>query len=1049
MKKLGVLVALLAVLSVPLITLAQSTNATLMGRVLDPGKATVPGASVEATNVDTNISYKGTTDNEGRFTIPDLPPGNYRISVAKPGFKSLVKPDVVLHVQDVIALNFDLPLGSVSEVVTVEGGAPLINTESAVVSTVVDRQFVENIPLNGRSFQTLIALAPGVVLTPASASEQGQFSVNGQRADANYFTVDGIGANIGINASVTLTQDAGGAVPGFSAQGGTNALVSVDALQEFRIQTSSFAPEFGRTPGGQVSIQTRSGTNQFHGTLFDYFRNDVLDANDWFNDRNHLRKPAERQNDFGGVFGGPIFRDRTFFFVSYEGQRLRLPSNATAVVPNQATRQNAPAAIQPFLNAFPVLNGPDFGDGTAQVSASFSNPSTLDAFSIRLDHTVNSSVSLFGRYNYAPSEIDARAFFSGAPPNQTSDDISRVHTFTLGSNQTLTPRINNEVRANFSYVKNALELALDSFGGAVPLTDSIFPPGFTLANAKFSFFMGAPTYLVGRNAANAQRQLNFVDNLSLTTGTHQIKIGADYRWLSPINGVNPYLQALDFTGVNGPNGVLSGNPDLVLVQSNQPTAYLVRNFSLYGQDAWKPTPRLTVTYGLRWEINPALKGKNSSSDPFTVSGLSNPATMTLVPRGTPLYQTTYGNVASRLGIAYEISAAQGRELVLRVGGGTFYDLGTGSVALFTNGFPFISQTLFFGVPYPLTPQQAAPPPFSTAPPVSSLIITDPNLALPRAYEWNLALEQALGRNQSLSLTYVGSAGRQLLRKDLLCFTVACGVSNPSFTGTVQVFRNTATSDYDALQIQFRRNLAHGLQVLASYTWSHSLDIASSDSAVISGTSAVVGNPTIDRGNSDFDIRHTFNAALTYDIPSPRGARWAHAVLGGWSIDSLLTARSAPPVTVSASRVFIAGTQFNGRPNLVPGVPVYLTGPQFPGGVALNPAAFVNHPVRQQGNLSRNQLRLFDAWQENFALKRQFRLHENLALQFRAEFFNIFNHPNFGNPTSSNLTIGSPLFGKSTQTLATSLGLGGQQGGFNPLYQIGGPRSTQFALKLIF
>ncbi len=242
MKKLGVLVAALAVLSIPLITFAQSTDATLMGRVLDPGKATVPGASVEATNVDTNVSYKGTTDSEGRFTISDLPPGNYRISVAKPGFKSLVKPDVFLHVQDVIALNFDLPLGSVSEVVTVEGGAPLINTESAAVSTVVDRQFAENLPMNGRSFQTLIELTPGVVVTPSSLTDNGQFSVNGQRAAANYWMVDGVSANVGIGTSTFAANGLAGANAAFSALGGTNSLEDKSPSLRDRAPTSFMGP---------------------------------------------------------------------------------------------------------------------------------------------------------------------------------------------------------------------------------------------------------------------------------------------------------------------------------------------------------------------------------------------------------------------------------------------------------------------------------------------------------------------------------------------------------------------------------------------------------------------------------------------------------------------------------------------------------------------------------------------------------------------------------------------------------------------------------------
>src|SRR4029077_8493531 len=233
----------------------------------------------------------------------------------------LIKPDIVLNVQDALAINFTLPIGAASEVVTVVGGAPLINTQDGGVSTVVDRQFAEQLPLNGRSFQTLIELTPGVVPTASNFHDNGQFSVNGQRASSNYWAVDGVSANIGIGASSTAYPGNGlsGALGSFSAMGGTNSLVSVDALQEFRIQTSTYAPEFGRTPGGQISIVTRSGTNQFHGTAFDYLRNDVLDASDWFNgyiNTPPLPKAKERQNDFGGTLSGPIVKDRMFFFFS-------------------------------------------------------------------------------------------------------------------------------------------------------------------------------------------------------------------------------------------------------------------------------------------------------------------------------------------------------------------------------------------------------------------------------------------------------------------------------------------------------------------------------------------------------------------------------------------------------------------------------------------------------------------------------------------------------------------------------------------------------------
>src|SRR5271165_64656 len=374
---------------------AQSTNASITGRVTDPSKAVIADAKVAAINADTNVRYEGATNASGDYYLTNLPPGSYRIEIEKTGFQKLIKPDVILHVQDALEINFEMTLGSASESITVEAGAPVVNTESAAVSTVVDRTFVDNLPLNGRSFQTLILLTPGVVLTAAAFDDQGQFSVNGQRADANYFTVDGVSANFGVTGYGPLVQSAGGALPALSAAGGTNSLVSVDAMQEFRVQTSCFAPEFGRTPGGQISIVTRSGTNAFHGTLFEYFRNDVLDANDWFNGYTNnppLPKAEERQNDFGGVFGGPIIKDKTFFFFSYEGLRLRQPATQETAVPDTGSRQQAPSPMQPFLNAYPVQNGRELGSDLAQYNASYSDPASLNAYSIRIDQVVNNRI---------------------------------------------------------------------------------------------------------------------------------------------------------------------------------------------------------------------------------------------------------------------------------------------------------------------------------------------------------------------------------------------------------------------------------------------------------------------------------------------------------------------------------------------------------------------------------------------------------------------------------------------------------------------------------
>ena len=413
----------------------------------------------------------------------------------------------------------------------------------------------------------------------------------------------------------------------------------------------------------------------------------------------------------------------------------------------------------------------------------------------------------------------------------------------------------------------------------------------------------------------------------------------------------------------------------------------------------------------------------------------NPASVALAPRGTPLYQATWGNVAPRLGLAWQLT----KFTTLRGGFGVFYDLGQGSLGGVSFYFPYEVTKIISPspTPFPLTAQNEAPPAASLNPPVSTIVVSVPDLKLPRSYQWNVALEQALGTNQSLSLTYVGAIGRDLLRPTQLANLNA----NFSFIGLVD---NTSTSDYHALQLKFQRRLARGLQALGSYSFSHSIDNVSTDAfATYLSTPGSLANPNIDRGDSDFDIRHAFTGALTYDLPVWGSNKFVRSTLGGWSVDSFVLARSAPPVDIVEAEFSAVGVALMPRPNVVPGVPLVLYGSGYPGGKIFNKSAFIAAPAGQQGDFGRNVLRGFDTTQADVAVQRSFRVTERVRLRFRAELFNIFNHPNFGSPTSS---LTNALFGRSTQTLATSLGAGGANGGF-PLYQIGGPRSVQLALKL--
>jgi Carboxypeptidase regulatory-like domain/TonB dependent receptor len=1057
---------------------AQSPNGTINGLVLDPTGAVIDGAEIRIVNDATAVQYVGKTNGEGIYVVTNLPPGTYRLQVSKIGFKTLIKPDIILNVQDSLAINFKLPVGAASETITVTGGASVVSTESAAVSTVVDRQFAENLPMNGRSFQTLIELTPGVVLTQSVEGSEGQFSVNGQRASSNYWTVDGVSANIGTGAGAGGGNGVGGALGSFSVLGGTNSLVSVDALQEFRIQTSTYAPEFGRTPGGQISIVTRSGTDQFHGTVFDYLRNSVLDANNWFADNEGLPKPGEQQNDFGGTFSGPILKDRTFFFFSYEGLRLRLPETTLTSVPDLAARQSASAAIQPFLNAYPLPNGADSpATGVAQSNASYSNPATLDAYSLRVDHKLTSAVSLFGRFNDSPSQITERAGSSLALNDVEPITINTL-TATAGITWALSAFAANDFRFNYSKVEASSYTYLDTFGGATVPTNLPFPSPYSSKNAIFLFGIFGLTQgdlETGASTRQVQHQMNLVDSLSMQKGTHNLKFGVDYRRLSPEFDPFLYIQGAYFLDVQA---AIASSLYFAEVNSARNSKLLLQNLGVFAQDTWRMTPRLTLVYGLRWDLDCAPGSLGGAGIPaVTGYNLSNLSNLALAPAGTPPFATTFRNFAPRLGLAYVASQKPGWNSVVRGGFGLFYDLATAQVGetLYPYSYPFGAQTLLYGqaiggtTTFPLSPSDAAPPPITAAglsSPGAILFAFDPHLQLPYTLEWNVAVEQGLGEQQSISASYIGSIGRRLLQTAVVTAPSA-SLANAALVG------DTAASNYNALQIQFQRRLSHGLQTLASYTWSHSID----DGSVGTFGSGATYVPTsnANRGASDFDIRNAFSAGLTYNIPTPRANRFAKTLLAGWSTDNFILARSAPPVNVFYSEFpNLLGSETEVRPDVVPGVPLYLHGAQYPGGVAINstpgavaggcpdgspsigpfcapPTDAMGNPLRQ-GNLGRNTLRGFGATQWDFAVHRDFPIHESLLLQFRAELFNVLNHPNFAPPISDiqSPQSANPQFGLSTQTLGQYLGGANTgNGGFSSLYQLGGPRSIQFALKLMF
>lgn len=1018
----------------------RAQNAELFGSIRDPADDPVAGARVQLKSASTGSERDVRTNERGAFSVTALPPGSYDLLVSATGFEHIRQTGIHFEVGQRVRLDFTLTISKGSETVIVRGRPSLLNNSDASVSTVISRTFVENLPLNGRSFTSLINLTPGVVLTPSTFSDQGQFSVNGQRADANYFMVDGVSVNLGNAGSGSVPGQGGaGQLPVTSAFGGGSNLVSLDALEEFRIRTSTFAPEYGRMPGAQISVLTRSGTNKLHGTMFDYLRNDALDAKDWFANRNSLKKPELRQNDFGGVLGGPIEKDKLFFFGSYEGLRVLQPRTAQTYVPSLTLRDSVAPQLRPILRAFPQPNGPELGNGSAGFAASFSDPSRLDSTGIRVDYLRSYRLTVFGRFSYAPSELEQR----GGSSTNYSDVFEteyRTQMATVGVNQAITPQLTHEFRFNYARSLGRSALMLDNFGGAVRPSSSDLFPDFTPPGDAIVHFIGdlVPNGLrlgSGRLGDNRQNQINVTDSVSSFLGTHQVKIGIDYRRLAPRSAISPYTLQYIF----GSSAAIAANSVAqAFVVSRTPVSMLFSNSSIFAQDAWQARRRLTLTYGVRWEYNAAPTGAGEMG-PRTVTGLNDLATMKLAPAGTPLWTPEKYNFAPRLGLAF----TPGANTVVRAGAGVFYDLGYGSIANWAVAFPYAQQKIITGTMFPLSAALAAPPAFSASPPVTYLVVMDPRHSLPRTYQWNVAVEQKTGDSIVFTLGYVGAVGRDLLRQ------VYLSNPNPDFTGEFDIIRNEAESSYHALQTQFRKQVTHGFQALLSYSWSHSIDNSSSDSAV-----AMVRSDrsplTLERGSSDFDVRHSFSGALSLDLPRMRhGVGRLKRLMENWSVDCLSFVRSATPVNVVTGLAPFGGPSgLNGsfRPDAVPGVALYLSDPNVGGGKRINRAAFVAPMSPRQGTLGRNALRGFGTAQVDLAVRRQFSITEGIRLQARGDFFNVSNHPSFGNPVNF---MSSPLFGQATQSLAPSLGSGGASGGLNPLYQAGGARSVQLALKVQF
>jgi hypothetical protein len=718
-------------------------------------------------------------------------------------------------------------------------------------------------------------------------------------------------------------------------------------------------------------------------------------------------------------------------------------------VPTAQARLSEPPSAALLYDALPLPNLPVSSVGVtapgwAGFGFGFSLPTHQQTWSLRVDHYFSSKLIGFARYNRAPSHQTQEGLGYQLAPAQFSAGTS---TLTAGLTGTASPAVVNDLRANLSWHDVSGTSQFLSLNGAKPFPESIlFPPGYSSRDSYITLldtsYPAIPSLQLGLFGASRSRQFQLVDQLSYTRGTHQFKFGLDYKTFTLFSKTP--RTASSYFSEDLPDGHISS---LLEEVSNADAAWLAKVLSLYAQDTWHLFRHLTATYGLRWELEPPPRPTSGDVSVYRPlrAGLDLSALSAASP-GAPFYPTRYTNLAPRIGLAWQMLDRGNSKTVLRAGTGVFYD---SAQSEFENANASSANYYSYNdFPLGRFPSGALPINNASGPQFAPVVAA--GYTLPRTYEWNVTLEQSF-RQQTFSAAYVGALGRRLLGS-----VWGPRVLSPATLLPIglQITANYFSSSYNALQLQFNRRVGKRVQGMVSWTWSHSIDNRSyqegtSLEGVTLGLDALASlrDPDENRGDSDFDVRQSLHGSLFVLLPAPR--RGPGAVLRNWTASSIFFARTALPTNL----VTITYTGAELRPDLVPGQPLYLYGPAYPGGKSVNPAAFTD-PAKgaKQGDLGRNALRGFGAWEADIALRREFRISEHTTMQFRGEAFNVFNHPNFANPTNSaglQELLLSRFPGLSQSSFAAGLSPVGTLGQLHQLFQIGSPRSLQLALRFRF
>jgi hypothetical protein len=1118
-RRVGIIFPVMAILALAILSpcqaSAQVSGAALSGTITDPSGAAVPNAKVTITNTATGVSRDDATDAAGFFSVPNLLPGPYSVTVSAAGFSTTKSSDIVLTVGSSQTLNLSLKIGEANQTVEVTGAAALVQLSNSTMKSEVESTTIRELPLNGRDWTALATLSPGVNAIEAQIPFDGgsargnrgfgaQLTISGGRPTQNNYRLDGNSINDYANSGP-------GSVIGVQ--------LGVDAIQEFSVLTGNYSAEYGKTSGGVVNAISKSGTNAFHGDLYEFFRNQKLDANDYFLNLSGQPKPPYRRNQYGVAAGGPIRKDKTFIFGDYEAIRQNQGIAVPTTVPSDAARSGhlangtvvvVPAIIQKYLGLYPRANGPQNGDkGTFTFAGG--RITSENYYTFRGDHRFSDKDSMFASYMYDRTPyIQPDQFDEINISTSTKRHIAALEeTHIFGPNLVNTARLgfnrNGVFNADFASSNNPLS-SDPSLG--------VFPNGNNPSTRIAGGFSNLNQGVGGSTVRHFWDSYQFNDDAFLTRGTHTLKFGfnVEYMQYNFTQYYNPWgilrFSSLQNFLTNSPTSLEGGTPLRQDFRATRQTIY-----AGYVQDDWRLRKNLTVNVGVRYEMATVLSeryGKLQNlahiSDPRPYCGTVNPAFTTVLGQEfctgvQPLYNNpTKLNFEPRLGFAWD-PKGDGKTAIR--GGAAMFDV------LPLPGLFFTAQTL--GAPFALVGIAKG---LTTANGIG-VLASDPNSAYnkiglssftggamdqnPRrnyVMQWNMNVQRQITSTLTATVGYIGSRGVHMLMRgddgnDVQGTLTSAGwlwPYNPNNVdlrvnknfGGIRFMNFNADSTYNGLVMSVQKRMSHGIQLGGSYTWSKSMD---NDSATIAGdsfsnsvTSWFPFAPSISWAPSDYNVTHSASINGIWTVPGPKSGI-ARAVLGGWELGTIVKINSGIPTTPliggDALKVQNAGSDPFSIPDVIPGCSTTFSNfKSNPGGVSLgyiNPACYTlpkaTAAIASQcvpfigngtlsnpqfpgtcsnllGNAGRNSIygphlyNLDMSLHKNFAVKK---ISEAFTVQFRAEFFNILNHANFGPP--------APFFGASQAQIFSSTGaLTGGGGLQNTVTQ---PRDIQFALKVIW